>query len=310
MASKKYKKLLMAIDGSERSLKTVRHAAMFEPFKDMHIKLFHVFSTVPESYWDLEKVPKSVKAIKYVRAWESQQRKEIVKYMDKARKILLAAGFSDEKVAIDIHSRKKGIARDIIKEAHAYDLVVSRRRGLGVVRGIIMGSVATKLLQNISFTPIVVSGRKIPNNKVLIALDGSKASMRAVDFVGELFGGYAGKIDLLHVIRGGKNHHTGYMPLFIPENFTEKRAKEIGKVFDEARKRLVTSGFKPNQIRTDTIVGTRSRGVTIAEQAQKGDYGRIVLGRRGLSKPDDFSMGRVTYKVIQLAKDCAVWVTP
>ena len=92
MASKKYKKMLLAIDGSERSLKTVRHAAMFEPFKDMHIKLFHVFNTVPESYWDLEKEPKSVKAIKYVRAWESQQRKEIVKYMDKARKILLAAG--------------------------------------------------------------------------------------------------------------------------------------------------------------------------------------------------------------------------
>jgi nucleotide-binding universal stress UspA family protein len=276
----------------------------------MQVKLFHVFSAVPESYWDLEKEPRSIKAIKHVRAWESQQRKEIRNYMDKARQILLSAGFADEKVAIDIHDKKKGVARDIIKEAHGYDVVVSRRRGLGIVRGITMGSVATKLLEKISFTPIVVSGRKIPNKKVLIALDGSEASMRAVDFVGELFGNYAGNIGLLHVIRGIKNKNLGYMPLFTPENFIEKRAKETGSVLDEARRRLVASGFKPNQLKAHIITGSRSRAAVIAEEAKRGNYLRIILGRRGLSKPDKFSMGRVTYKVIQLAKECAVWVIP
>jgi nucleotide-binding universal stress UspA family protein len=310
MAYKKDKKLLLAIDGSKRGLLTVRHAARFDPFKEMQIKLFHVFSSVPESYWDLEREPKSVKAIKHVRAWETQQKKEIQDYMDQAKRILFAAGFDNEKIVIVIHKRKKGVARDIIAEAKkGYDFVVTRRRGLGIVRGINMGSVAAKLLDKVSFAPLVISGRKIPNDKVLVALDGSDASMRAVDIVGDTLSNFASKVCLLHVIRS-KGMNGGFGPLFSPNDFSEKRAKEFISVFREAKKRLVNSGFKQGQIRTRVISDVPSRAAIIAEQAKKGDYLRIVMGRRGLSKSNQFSLGRVTYKVIRLAKESAVWVIP
>jgi hypothetical protein len=45
---------------------------------------------------------------------------------------------------------------------------------------------------------------------------------------------------------------------------------------------------------------------------QKGmtPHGRlyIVVGRRGLSRVEEFFMGRVSDKVLQLAKEMAVWV--
>jgi hypothetical protein len=45
----------MALDGSARSLETVRQVARLCPFQHMDIVPFHVFSNVPECYSDLEK---------------------------------------------------------------------------------------------------------------------------------------------------------------------------------------------------------------------------------------------------------------
>ncbi|MFY9704404.1 MAG: universal stress protein, partial [Desulfobacterales bacterium] len=64
MATKKQKKILVALDGSERSMLTVKYITKMTPFEDMKIVLFNVFSGVPESYWDLEREPKSVKSVK------------------------------------------------------------------------------------------------------------------------------------------------------------------------------------------------------------------------------------------------------
>ncbi|MEE8620893.1 MAG: universal stress protein [Syntrophobacteria bacterium] len=45
-------------------------------------------------------------------------------------------------------------------------------------------------------------------------------------------------------------------------------------------------------------------------EAQEGEYGTIVMGRRGLSKVREFLMGRVTNKVLHRAEGFAVWIVP
>ena len=61
-------------------------------------------------------------------------------------------------------------------------------------------------------------------------------------------------------------------------------------------------------MKTKLITGVASRAGAIVEEAKKGSYGTIVVGRRGLSKVEEFFMGRVSNKVIHLAKEMAVWV--
>lgn len=39
-----------------------------------------------------------------------------------------------------------------------------------------------------------------------------------------------------------------------------------------------------------------------------GGYGTIVLGRRGLSQVEKFTMGSVSSKTLQLAEEMAVWI--
>ena len=290
----------------------MRHTARFEPFRDMQVTLYHVFNSVPESYWDLEKEPKSVKAVKYVRAWEHQQRKEIDLYMQKARDILVTAGFNADDVLVRVKNRKRGIARDIITEAQrGYDMVITRRRGWGGIRGISIGSVAVKLFDRISFAPIVVSGRKPSKKKVLIAVDGSDSAMRAVDYVARMAAEVPHEITLLHVIRGFnvlRQRDEFTLDRDIERKWLELDKREMEPVFNEARTRLMKAGLESAHIRTKVITGVTSRAAAIVREARSDDFGTIVVGRRGLSGTKEFLMGRVSNKVIQAAKNAAVWV--
>ena len=46
----------------------------------------------------------------------------------------------------------------------------------------------------------------------------------------------------------------------------------------------------------------------ILQVQQQGDFGTLVIGRRGVSRAEEFLFGSVTTKVTHLAKDCTVWV--
>ncbi|WP_459904084.1 universal stress protein, partial [Desulfosarcina cetonica] len=94
-----------------------------------------------------------------------------------------------QSIEIKFHLRENGVARDIINEAkNDYSAVIMRRRGLGALKGIILGSVAVKLLQTITFIPIIIVGQVPTNKKILLAVDASPSSRRAVEFIGSLLG--------------------------------------------------------------------------------------------------------------------------
>jgi len=79
-------------------------------------------------------------------------------------------------------------------------------------------------------------------------------------------------------------------------------------VFEEAKRRLFDYGFKPDQIKTKVISGVSSVSRAIVQEAEKGGYSPIVIGRRGLSKFQEFFMGSVSNQVIQLGIEQAVWM--
>ena len=73
-------------------------------------------------------------------------------------------------------------------------------------------------------------------------------------------------------------------------------------------RRLKKAGLSDDQISSKIATGMTSRAKAIVEEAKKGGYGTIVVGRRGHSRVEEFFMGRVSNKVLQLAKKMAFWV--
>lgn len=309
MQKNKTKKILLPLDGSRRSLETVRFFAAMKPFQRHEIVLFHVYNVIPECYWDLAREPKSIKVVGPVKAWEIEQRKNIEKALSKARQLLVQAGFDKPSVKVSIRKRKKGIARDIVQEArNGYGAVVIRRRGSGALRSMVLGSVAAKLIESITFAPVLILGRKKKTGNVLMAMDSSDGAMRALDFLANQLGGFDYDVRLFHVIRGNGDLARNHPQLRTPDECRKMAYDTIKGVFNEARKRLIANGFSSSQISETIITNAFSRAGAIAKIVKEEGFDTIVIGRRGISRPRAFSIGRVTNKVIHMARQFSVWM--
>ena len=82
----------------------------------------------------------------------------------------------------------------------------------------------------------------------------------------------------------------------------------MNAVLRKARNRLIEAGMNGERVEIKVRTGMGSRAGAIVDEAKIGGYGTIVLGRRGLSKVPEFFMGRVSNKVIQMAKEKTVWI--
>lgn len=302
-------RVLVAIDGSKRSFQTVDYISKTAPFRGMEINLYHVFSGIPESYWDLEREPSSINVTAQVRAWESQQRNDIKAHLDRCKEMLVAAGFLPGNIKASIQKRKQGIARDIIAESKkGYEAVVMRRRGMSKLSGLIMGSVAYKLMDHIRSVPLIFAGRIPVNNRIIVAIDGSDNSVRVLDFVSRMVNGHDYEIAIVNVLR--------------KEAVPAKKNKEISSVIDlsadsvsrmqnflsAAKTRLQVAGIDENKISVDSIADAHSRAGAIVDMAEKHDFSTIVIGRKGISGVRDFVMGRVCYKVLHIGRRFNVWI--
>jgi hypothetical protein len=84
--------------------------------------------------------------------------------------------------------------------------------------------------------------------------------------------------------------------------------RELRAKLDSAKNGMVTAGVPAGRIQTELQTGAASRSGAIYETAKRGGFGTIVVGRRGLSRIQEFYMGRVGNKVMQMAREMAIWV--
>ncbi|RLB84494.1 MAG: hypothetical protein DRH24_04845 [Deltaproteobacteria bacterium] len=291
------RKVLLVVDGSDQAFEAVRYVSRLFPPNRMEVVIFHVMTKVPESFWDVEKEPAYRKEVATTRAWELQQKKEIQEFMEKARQLFLEQNVPEDAVSIKIQERKVGIARDIIHESqNDYHGVVMGRWGMSMLKDFLCGSIANKLIGRLINVPLCVVGGTPKIGKILVAIDASEGAMKAVDYVGDMVDNLHWKVTLFHAVRD-----------FDREELHQAE-KSMEHVFKEASGHLEKAGFNRNQITTRMITGVQSRAGAIVVEVLKEGYGTVVVGRRGLSHVEEFFMGRVSNKVIQMARKMAVWV--
>jgi nucleotide-binding universal stress UspA family protein len=309
MADANIKKLLVAMDGSERALRTAKYLAQMPAFCNMQINLFNVFAGVPESYFDLRREPASINITAGLYSWEKMQRGQIEQHLQKCRSILLSADYNPAKVQTTIKKRRVGIARDIIAESKkGYTAVVLRRRGMGGLQGLVLGSVAMKLLNGIESVPIIFAGRKANSRRVLVAVDGSDNAMRAVDLVAETLGGFDFAVGLVTVLRAEAQPEQAPGVESTFKSYLEEVEPEVRKALNKAQERLIAAGFDDSNLSLEIVRGAQSRAAAIVDVADKGGFDTIVLGRRGLSRVEQFFAGRVSTKVLQIGQKHHVWI--
>ncbi len=312
------KKMLVLVDGSERTLQTVNYVKSFMPVdEDTRIVLFHVFSGLPEEYRELEMELSCTTAVHQLKNQKMGEKRKIQEYLEHAKRILISGGFSEQSIEVKFHSLEKGVARDIINEArNGYSAVVLRRRGMGALKNIILGSVAVKLLQSLTFIPIIIVGQAPPVKKILLAVDASPASMKAIEFVAGLLGGHGYEVCVFHAIPGlgainfdlSEINNREPPEVDMSDTCLEAFKLKMARLFQDVKDKLSASEFESEKISEKILSGVLSRSDAIVKEAEKGGYGTIVVGRRGLSKVEAFFMGRVGHEVVYGGKNFTVWV--
>lgn len=141
------KKILVAIDDSENAMRAVEFVAdTFTP--DNRITLFNVFQDTA-AMCEMN----SPELTPYFTSEQSsfclleEKKKELVEgALQKSKALLMAAGFDEQHISIKAEVKKRGVARDIIKEAQSgYHIIVMGRRGVSGIKEFLLGSVSQKV---------------------------------------------------------------------------------------------------------------------------------------------------------------------
>ena len=293
---KAQRRILVAFDGSKAAMESVHYLSRVTALSGDKVVLYHVYSPLPEYYWDMEGYSDPVLYSDRLRestAWERQSKSVIEEKLAAAQHTLHLAGFQKNQVKLKIVDRQVGFARDIIAEArNGYDLVVIGRKGTSDLAPAVFGGVSFKLLQKLDFLPLLLVGEVPAGKKALLAIDGSPCATSTLHQVGTWLVASGFEVTLIYVIRAKG-----------PEGFMQIASKWAEDIVSAAGK-----GLSSNQIATKIVSGQRSRAEAILHEADQGGFGTIVVGRKGLSDVKIFYTGRVCHKIVQVARKQAVWI--
>lgn len=144
--------------------------------------------------------------------------------------------------------------------------------------------------------------------RILIAIDTSENSAKAVDYAAAMVGDRPEYfVELVSVHRAPDRH------IFHDEKSWKAKDREerdnIHEALDNARRVLVKNGVPEECVSTRSIdLEKGSIADAIIAYGREEDFGTLVVGRRGVSKSEEVMFGSVSKRVVTHAKDCAVWV--
>lgn len=151
-------KILVAFDDSENAMRAVEYISNFFA-TDTKITLLNITQDTA-SLCDMN----SPALTPYFKSQQTsfcnleEKKKSLVdNALQKARQKLMEAGFLDQNVTIKAKSKKKGVARDIVKEAQSgYNTIVLGRRGQSGIKEFILGSVSQKVFHLVKDISVLV----------------------------------------------------------------------------------------------------------------------------------------------------------
>lgn len=297
-------RILVAFDGSELAMEAVKYVATMMPVKKTEIVLFYVENKMSDPFWQSDKNIDFRFKSANICGDIAEQHKRINAAMDTACNILMEVGHTEGTIYKKVQPKKLGVVNDIVRESReGYHAVVLGRRGENKIKDMLLGSVPMRLLNKIQGIPIIIVGGMTHSNNVLVAFDGSKEVMRAIQSMTYLVGASDCRVSFCHILKDkGKADKEG-----VP--WKECERKRLEPTISKAKQWLFDAGFSFNQVCCELINSeSYDLSTNIVEKANKENYATIAIGRRGLSVYQEFVSKRVGEKIFHQAENLTVWV--
>ncbi|MDL5143504.1 universal stress protein [Bacillus atrophaeus] len=138
-------------------------------------------------------------------------------------------------------------------------------------------------------------------NKMLVAIDGSEMSAKALDAAVHLAKEQQAELSILHVGREAvvaTSSLTGIV--YVPEHFIDEIRQEVKKeglhILENAKAKAAESGVK-----AEIIYAQGEPAHEILKNAKEKGVSLIIVGSRGISGLKEMMLGSVSHKVSQLS---------
>ena len=149
---------------------------------------------------------------------------------------------------------------------------------------------------------------QIKERHVLVAVDKSENAKRAVLYVADFLGGVPGfRVTLLSIV---PEPSVDYFETNEEQKaWVKEHSSGTEKMLRNYREVLIQSGFSEDKVAVRVEVrNCPSIADCIIDDQKKLGCCTIVLGRRGITKKEEFLYGSTSSKVMHCGKNCAVWV--
>jgi nucleotide-binding universal stress UspA family protein len=279
-----YKKMLIAVDGSESSMHALRESFKLANNEQSWIT---VLSVIPTYEGDLGAT------------WITN----VKEAMAKPCKIALLEAeklAKSERVLIKTVCEEGGIYERIVDLADAEncDLIVMGRKGISGLEKVLVGSVTARVIGHSQRDVLVVpNGAAIGWKSILFATDGSKYSEAAANKAIGFAKSYGSEVKVISVVD-------------VTEEFMARAPGALEDLVKKAKGIVETVKEKASSegIKAEGIVREGEAYKVITDIAGKEKSGVIVMGSHGRTGVKRLLMGSVTEKVIGYAP-CPVLVT-
>jgi nucleotide-binding universal stress UspA family protein len=146
---------------------------------------------------------------------------------------------------------------------------------------------------------------EMKEKKVLVALNDSMSSKAVIEFIIRMpLRPETWHIYLLHILRKSSASEE-----LMGQKFAAEQPDRMYEMLKKAKTILIQNGFREDRIDIQ-IAEHEYPTITdgILDQHQKQKYDMVVIGRKSMSKAEEFVMGDISIKLIRLLKGAAVLV--
>ena len=147
---------------------------------------------------------------------------------------------------------------------------------------------------------------------ILVAIDGSVYSANSLDYLARLFAADSSlHLHLLAVAPSGgagKEWMFDVDPHRSPTAGSDQRTQQAHRHLREAGERLQRAGVSAERIQARVRVATGGIGATIRDEAERGSYDSLVIGRRGLGGVGSMLFGSTSGELVEKCQRVPLWI--
>lgn len=149
---------------------------------------------------------------------------------------------------------------------------------------------------------------QLKDKHIMIAVDESENAKAALLFVAGFIGGFRGfRATVLSVVAVPNRDLFGSEGE--RQKWIEDKRGSMSVLLERYRQVLIQSGFPKTKVRTELVVSDdRPVSSVILEKQKEVCSCALVVGRRGISKSEEFLFGSVSNALIHSVNNCSVWI--